>query len=513
MIDRRALLAAGTGLTAAGALATGGPAAALPRRRHIRTRWSLLRDMLTGDVVLPGDADYDRARQLASAQFDTITPQAVVYAENEWDVRTALLFARHHGIHTAIRSGGHNGAGWSTTEGLVINLTRINHVRAGSGAGSGPVALGSGVQAVDVVSQLTPHGVTVPGGFCATVSPGGFVTGGGTGWQYRKYGPASDRLVSARVVLADGRIVTASEHQHADLLWALRGGGGGNFGVVTEFRLAPTTIPRVGHYVLTWSWDQAQRAVPGFLNWSAQASADLACGAVVSLRDARPGNQPVIIVSGVHFGTAAELESELAALVSLVGAPPATRVVSEVPYDRAMMRVFGCEDRTVDACHTTGSSPEATLPRQSWARNRGRMFERILPQGGVDGFLTAFDADRRAGQGRVVSLLGLGKNANLPPVGSTAWPHRNTLYSGTITVSLGSPTPAAEDAAAAQSWLNGVFGAIDPYSNGHSYVNFPDTVLPDWARAYYGANLPRLSEIKRSYDPDGFFTFPQSIPV
>jgi FAD/FMN-containing dehydrogenase len=510
MINRRTLLTAGAGLAAtAGALGTVGTAQAGPQRRgDSGVPWDRLSGALTGDLVLPGDAEYDRARQLTNAQFDTVRPQAVVYAETPQDVATSMLFAQDHALHTAVRSGGHSYGGWSTTEGLVVNLTRLNQVRAGQNL----VGVGPGAQAVDVLTQLTPHGLTVPAGFCPTVCPGGFVTGGGTGWQYRKFGPASDRLVSAQVVLADGRIVTADKDRNADLLWALRGGGGGNFGVVTEFRMAPTTVTRVVRYVLTWTWNDAQRAVPGFLEWSKQASADLACGGTVLLPDAKPGAVPTVIVSGVHFGTVEQLEAELALLVSLVGTAPATRAVEEMTYERALMRVFGCEGRTVEACHTSGSNPAAVLPRQTWVKNRDRMFSRVLPQSAVDRFLAAFDADRRAGQNRVVSLIGLGKNANLPAVGSTAWPHRDSLYSGTLTVGLGSATPPAEEKAAAESWLNGLYATVDPYSTGRTYVNFPDTELTDYAQAYYGSNLPRLSEIKRKYDPYRFFTFPHAVP-
>jgi FAD/FMN-containing dehydrogenase len=510
MINRRTLLTAGAGLTATvGTLATVGTAQAGPRRRRAAgAPWDRLRASLTGDLVLPGDTEYDRARQLTNAQFDTIHPQAVVYAETPGDVATSLLFAQDHALHTAVRSGGHSYGGWSTTEGLVINLTRLNQVRVGENL----VGIGSGALAVDALAQLSPRGLTVPAGFCPTVSPGGFVSGGGIGWQYRKFGPASDRLVSAQVVLADGRVVTADKEQNADLLWALRGGGGGNFGVVTEFRMAPTAITRVVRYVLTWSWDHAPRAVSGFLQWAKQASADLACGGTMVLPDAKPGAVPTFIVSGVHFGTVQQLETELAALTSLVGTAAATRAVEEMTYERAMMRLFGCEGKTVDACRTAGSNPEAVLPRQNWVKNRDRMFSRVMPQSAVDGFLAAFEADRRAGQNRVVSMLGLGKNANLPAVGAAAWPHRDSIHSATLTVSLGSAAPPAEERAAAESWLNRLHAAIDPYSNGRTYVNFPDTELTDYAHAYYGPNLTRLSEVKRKYDPHRFFTFPHSVP-
>ncbi|MBW1597383.1 FAD-binding oxidoreductase [Streptomyces sp. JJ38] len=508
MISRRALLGAGAGLAAVtGTLGAVQSAAARPR--HSSVPWDRLDRWLTGDVVLPDDAAYDQARRLATAMFDDIRPQAVVLVENPWDVSLTLRFAQDHGLHTAVRSGGHNYGGWSTTEGLVVNMTRMNGVHA-----CGRTArMGSGVQSVDAVERLAPHGVAVAGGFCPSVSPGGFISGGGTGWQYRKYGPASDQLVSARVVLADGRIVTASRHSHPDLYWALRGGGGGNFGVVTEFEVVANPITHVGHYALTWTWDDAPAAVHAYLRWASRASGDLACGALLRLPDAREGNPPTVIVTGVHFGGVAELERELSDLVSAVGAPPATRAVEELSYQRAMMRVFGCEDRTVDACHLTGSNPEAALPRQAYVKNRGRMFDANLSHQGVEDLLTAFDAERRAGQTRIVSVLGLGANANQPATGDTAWVHRDALYSVTCTVSLADASPPAEEREAAQHWLDGIFGAIDPHSNGRSYVNFPDTALTDWASAYYGSNLPRLREVKRSYDPHGFFRFPQSVPL
>ncbi|AEW97865.1 MULTISPECIES: FAD-binding oxidoreductase [Streptomycetaceae] len=506
MINRRAFIGAGAALTT-GLLATGAAGAGAAPRRSA-AKWDQLRAALGGDLVLPGDAGYDTARQLANAQFDTIHPQAVAYCDSARDVSTCIRFAQDHGIHTAVRSGGHSYAGWSTTEGLVINLTRLDHVRAAERT----VHLGPGVQAVDVIPQLAPLGLSAPAGFCATVSPGGFVTGGGTGWQYRKYGPASDRLVAAQVVLADGRIVTASERCHPDLLWALRGGGGGNFGVVTDFELAPTHLTHLAHYTLTWSWDVADRAVAGYLDWLIQASADIACDGVVLLADAAPGAAPVFLVTGVHLSSMEALEDELRTLTDLVGTPPASRVVQEMTYQQAMMTVFGCEGDTVDQCHITGSNPHAQLPRRSYVKNRGRMFDRRMPQEGIDRMLAAFDADRKAGQNRIISLLGLGKNANEPAVDATAWQHRDALYSATMTVSTPTATPEPAEQAAADQWLDGVFDAVDPFSNGHSYVNFPDTGLRDWADAYYGPNLPRLSRIKRHYDPHGFFRFPQSVP-
>ncbi|MFE7660017.1 FAD-binding oxidoreductase [Streptomyces celluloflavus] len=516
MIKRRALLtaAAATGLAAPGLLATGaagatGPAGAAGRVRSGGIPWEQLRAAVRGEVVLPGDAGYERAKQLASAQFDTVRPQAVVRCESARDVRGALLFTQDHDLPTAVRSGGHSFTGWSTGQGLVIDLSRMDRVRPSAST----VHLGPAAQAVDVVTALAPLGLSVPGGFCPTVAPGGFVTGGGMGWHFRKYGPASDRLVAAQVVLADGRIVTASREHHRDLLWALRGGGGGNFGVVTDFEIAPTRERRVVTLDLTWPWALADRVLAHWQEWAAAAPADLAPRAGILLNDARPGAEPTVIVGGAHFGEQSELEALVAELTAAIGTPPTTRVIQERPYRDAMMRLFGCTDSSTAQCHLTGSNPEALLPRTTWVRHRSRMFGRPVPASGLAAMLGAFDAERRAGQYRWLGLLSLGKNANAPGAQDTAYVHRDAEFFAVYTVGLSSPQPEPEELSAALGWVGGGFAAMDPFSNGRTYVNYPDPDLPDWADAYYGQNLPRLSAVKRRYDPHGFFRSPHSIPL
>ncbi|MEV5546667.1 FAD-binding oxidoreductase [Streptomyces sp. NPDC052309] len=505
MVTRRAVLGAGTGLTLAASTVLTGAPPAWARPRRTTTGWEQLRAGLRGDLVLPHEAGYDQARQLASAQWDHLRPQAVAYCESAQDVSTCIRFAQDHGLHTAIRSGGHSFTGWSTTEGLVINLTRLNGTRVcGTTVRVGPAA-----QMVDIVTALAPHGLAVPGGFCPTVCPGGFVTGGGHGWQHRKYGPASDRLVSAQVVLADGRVVTASAQENSDLLWALRGGGGGNFGVVTAFDLAPTRVPVATTFTVTWPWDKAPQMLAGYQQWAQAGAPELAPDAVLSLPDATPGNAPVALVTGAYLGPKETLETSLRELAALVGSAPATRQVDELPYDKAMMQRFGCADLTTQQCHTAGAG--AALPRTAYTKNRGRMFSRPLPASGIDDLLTAFDARRRSGQNRYVSLMALGKNANQVAPDATAYVHRDAVFTSVFGIDLTTATPTPEEESAAQDWVDGCFAATDPHSNGRSYVNYPDPKLTDWASAYYGQNLPRLTQVKRHYDPHGFFRFPHAL--
>jgi FAD/FMN-containing dehydrogenase len=507
VIDRRTFLGAGTGAVLASGLTLSAPTPAGARPRPGVT-WDRLRASLCGDLVLPGDAAYDRAKQLAAAQFDNIHPRAVAYCENAHDVRTCVLFAQYEDVHAVIRSGGHSFVGWSTTEGLVIDLSRMNAIRPDGG---GTLHLGPGAQAVDVVGALAPYGLSVPAGFCPTVCPGGFVTGGGMGWQFRKYGPTSDRLKSAEVVLADGESVTCSEHHREDLLWALRGGGGGNFGVVTRFGIEPTHEPRAVLFTLTWPWDDAVTVISAWQQWQVTTPPATCPRAALLLNDAAPGTPPTVIVTGAHFGEQSEIEALLAELASAIGRPPATKVVRDLTYEQAMMAQFGCENDSIDECHLTGANPEALLPRTQYVHHRSRMFSRAVPRYGVEEMVAAYDLDRRKGQYRWLGFLGLGSNANKVRPGDTTYVHRDAETFVVYTVGLGTPFPAAEELAHATSWVDNAFAAMNPYSNGRTYLNYPDPDLADWAGAYYGENLPRLRSVKRRYDPHEFFRFPHSI--
>ncbi|MEV8515402.1 FAD-dependent oxidoreductase [Dactylosporangium sp. NPDC051484] len=505
-MSRRSLLGAGPAIAVAATVAAP-PVAAAASRPGGRVPWSRLQNSLGGRLVLPADADYERAKRLASAQFDDVRPQAVAYCVSAADVAAALRFAQHYAVPRTVRSGGHNFLGWSSTEGLVIDVSRMHQVQVGPDR----VRLGPGAQAVDVLTATAPHGITVPSGFCPTVCPGGFVAGGGMGWQFRKYGPASDRLVAARVVLADGRVVTASAGEHPDLFWALRGGGGGNFGVVTEFDLKPTVEPSVVMFTLNWPWDQALTVFSRWQQWAEQTPPDLAPRAGLLLNDAKPGAVPTVIVTGVHLGHRAEADALLDELVALVGSAPSNRSVAELPYREALMRQFGCGTSTTEQCHLTGTNPEALLPRASFVLHRGRMIADAVPDAGLAAMITAFDADRRPGQYRWLGFTSLGKNANLVPPDATAWVHRDATIFGLYTVGLPTPAPAAEEHAAAVAWAGGGFAAMEPHSSHRSYVNYPDAALTDPALSYYGRNLSRLAAVKRRYDPHDCFHLPQGV--
>ncbi|KJY37498.1 FAD-binding protein [Streptomyces sp. NRRL S-495] len=505
MITRRSLIGAG-------ALAV--PLAAVPALPAVATatearrrRWSRLSDRLHGTLVLPGDPAYGVAKQIGQARFDSVEPAAVAYCVDEADVSLCLRYAQDQDLPIAVRAGGHSGGGWSTGTGLVVDVSRLNSAAVTPGSAT----FGGGTQLVDVTNAVAPHGLAVSGGFCPTVSLGGFLQGGGIGLLTRHVGISSDKVTSARVVLASGRTVTASPEEHDDLYWALRGGGGGNFGVVTSYTVTPVPVTTLTMASLTWSFDRAVDVLDAWAHWLPDAPRTLGGGAVVGLRDAAPGATPFVSVLIGSVGTEAELNAQIGRLVDLVGAVPASRSGYTAPYLSVMMGFYGCGSYTQDQCHRTGTGPTAVLPRPTAAVDRGRLFDAPPPRAVWDAAVGLLDRDRLAGQQRMVQLSALGGAANDPARTATAYVHRNALFNASLGAVIASGPVDETAVAAARSWADAGFAVLDPHSSGETYQNFVDPGLPDWRRAYYGENYPRLVAVKRRYDPHRLFSFAQAV--
>ena len=193
-----------------------------------------LAHQLQGDVVGRGQAGYAAARRLYSTRFDGVRPLAVAYCENATDVAKAIHWSRKNGIRIAARSGGHSYAGYSTGQGLVIDVSRIDGVAVN--AGRTQATVGAGARLIDVYDRLWAKQRTIPAGSCPSVGIAGLALGGGIGFCSRAFGTTSDNILGLRVVDAGGRVLDCDASHHADLYWASRGGGGGNFGVATSFR-------------------------------------------------------------------------------------------------------------------------------------------------------------------------------------------------------------------------------------------------------------------------------------
>ncbi|TWP50386.1 FAD-binding oxidoreductase [Lentzea tibetensis] len=474
------------------------PSTALPA-----SFWSGLAAQLSGELVLPGDPGYVFAKQLQNYEFDAIEPAAVAYCETARDVQACLRFARGHDVRVHIRSGGHSFNGCSTGTGLVIDVSRINHVIAGP-----TVQLGAGSQSVDVLDALHRQGAQVVTGTFPTVSAGGFLSGGGIGWQTRKFGIGSDRIVSARVVLADGRLVHCSATEEPDLFWAVRGGGGGNFGVVVEFEVRPIEAPLLVGYETTWPISAAAEVMAAWQAWCMDGSEDLGSSLVV-LPAFGPDNPPMVKVWGVHLGSRDQLDAALDELAERVGVAPLSRTSSDpAPYGKVMHSQL-CGGNGLAECHRTGSNPVAVGHRHPYTRQSYRLIDRALDVQETAEVIQAWDPSLN--RERYVLCIAIGGAANRVCRTETAYAHREAQFLIGYQIALRGDDRPAEDVAFMNAWADRADALLTPLSCG-AYVNFPSSNPDaDWLSECYGENLSRLRRVKRKYDPTGMFQHAQGI--
>jgi len=502
-VDRRRFLQhAGKALIAApavGVLVRTGTALGAPP-------WATLAGQLTGRLIRPGQPGYPTARLGYDPRFDFVHPKAIVMASNPTDVARTIAFARNNGLRFAARCGGHSYGGYSLSNGIVIDVSPMAAVTPHPATGTATV--GAGARLIDVAAGLAPGGAMIPAGTCPTVGVSGLTMGGGQGVTGRRFGLTADSLRGATVVLADGSVVNASAGSHPDLLWALRGGGGGNFGVVTSFTFATHRLKRLTVFSLTWSWSRADDVLRAWQAWA--PGAPQALWSSCRLRWI-PGSGPSVSVSGAWTGAPGALTSHLDAFASMVGAAP-MRSVQTMSYLQAEMYFAGCSSLSVNQCSlsTTGGK----LSRQgSFAKSD--FFDHAIPPAVRDRLLSRIEnrngsAALRGQAGGVLFDAWGGRIAEVKP-GATAFPHRQARFLAQEFVTFGHLTAAQKQAN--QHWLHELWHDLRPAASGFAYVNYIDPGLPDWQHAYYGANLKRLVKVKATYDPDDVFRFAQSIPT
>ncbi|MEV5506190.1 FAD-binding oxidoreductase [Streptomyces orinoci] len=520
-MKRRTLLTAATGLAAAGTWATARPAgartlsaapgtptaAAAKAAAPKSADWSALGKGLAGGLIRPGDADYTTARQLYNTRFDNQRPAGIAYVQGTGDIASCLAFARRFKVPVAIRNGGHSYAGWSGGDHrLIIDVSRLKTVRT---TGSATASVGAGAKLIDVYTGLAAHGVTISGGSCPTVGVSGLTLGGGHGVLSRAYGLACDNLIGATVVTADGKTLDCDAKNHADLFWALRGAGNGNFGVVTELRF---TTHRVGDGVsayVSWPWSKAADVLRAWQEWGPSrpdaiwSACDLSAGA---------GGTPHISVAAFSLGTQGELANAMDELVTKVGGAKARVSLHRRSYLDSMRSYAGCSDKTLAQSHLPGRTPgrdkSGKLERETYAA-RSDFYDRSLNAAGIHALLGQLERFSRQGGsgGASVQLTALGGAVNRVKPLDTAFVHRRSRFLAQYLTSWS----ATRSGATQTAWLDGIQSGMRRYASGAAYQNYTDPTLKNWRTAYYGDAADRLTKIKRQYDPARLFDFPQAL--
>jgi FAD/FMN-containing dehydrogenase len=472
--------------------------------------WNALADSLQGTLVRQGDTQYATALQLFSTRFDSITPQAIAYCATPTDVQRCLAFARRFALPFAPRSGGHSYAGYSTSTGLVIDVTRMNAVTVNAGAAT--ATIGAGARLIDVYSAVTQYGLILPAGSCPTVGITGLTLGGGVGVIGRKFGLTCDNLLSAQIIIANGAQQNCDASTNADLFWALRGAGGGNFGIVTSlvFRLHPVSALTL--FTLDWPWSAAASMVDAWQNWIAQAPDELWSNCLL-LSSNNINASPSARVNGVYVGAAGPLNTLLQQLTGSVGSAPTGNYVFTDSLLETMMVEAGCYGKSVDACHLPSQNPQGQLSRDT-SGAKSDYFTGRMPRAGIDVLVNSI-SQRQSSSALGAGGIGMdsyGGAINRVASDATAFVHRNALFSAQYTANWDASASSAI-ISANFNWLNGTWQTMRPYVSGSAYQNYIDPNLSNWQQAYYGANLSRLQQIKASYDPGNVFHFAQSIPL
>ena len=493
-LDRRSLLRLGAGLLVAGygwELAGRAQGAVDPRLKQLQAA-------IKGPVFARTDPSYERARLEYQQRFDNIYPLAVVQPLSATDVGRIVTWSRTTKVPLAIRSGGHSYAGYSTGKGVVVDLRRLAAVNL-NGA-SGVATIGAGARLVDVESVLAASGRAIPNGSCPTVGVGGLALGGGVGFASRKFGTLADNVVSVSIVTADGKAKTASATKNPDLFWACRGGGGGNFGVVTSFGVATRPAAAVSTFLVTWPWSSASAAIKAW-----QSFAPHAPDALFAPLYLRTGTtEPAIQSFGQFFGPQAQLVSLIKPLTEIAGATP---TFASSSYLEAQMRWAGCSGKTVAQCHLVGETPGGTLGRGNFVA-KSDYFNAPLSSAALDTIAHWLTRPEPAAFGfGSLELDPYGGAINRVDPAETAFVHRNALASAQYLAHWVQPSGQT----AALTWLRGFHAAMRPYASGFAYQNYMDPDLATWTHAYYGSNYKRLQQVKAAIDPGWLFRFPQGI--
>ena len=410
---------------------------------------------IKGRVVQVGNPDYDEARRLFNPRLD-VKPRVIVYCQDVEDVRTSVQWANEQGWPLTVRSGGHHYEGFCVGPGLTVDVSRLtsmdrsgNTLRLGSGWKLGPLSEG-----------LAQEKLAFPGGSCPTVGLAGYTFGGGYGLLSRALGLGCDNLFAAELVDAHGNLLHTKDHP--DLLWALKGAGGGNFGVVTSLELRAHPLEQVTLFRTQWPWSLAEKVARAWLDWAPNADPRLSSAFSLNGDRAR--------CTGIFTGPSQELKLPL-----------------WVEPDESWAK--SCT--VLQALQFIGGDPRRVSPPH-------KVFSRMLVEPIRD-----WKPILKVLEGKLLKLQldSLGGRINeIEPTATAFWHRRNLAVLQGIAY-------WNQDAAPALGALERLRQAVP--MTPHAYQNYPERELP--LQAYYGGNLPRLREIRRRYDPQERFQFPQAL--
>jgi UDP-N-acetylenolpyruvoylglucosamine reductase len=446
-----------------------------------------LRKNLRGQLIQPGDRDYDNARTVYNGMIDK-RPRLIAKCADVADVITAVNFGRETNMLMSIFGGGHNAAGLGVCDdGLVINLSNLNYTRVDPVAKT--VIVGGGTTWGDVDHATYPFGLAVPAGIISTTGVGGLALGGGIGYLARKYGLTVDNILGVDMVLADGSYVTANEKENPDLYWAVRGGGG-NFGVVTSFKFKLNPVKSNYAGPTLWNIEKTDEVLKWYRDFTADLNEDLyGFFAILTVPPGPPfpqhlHNKKMCGVVWSYTGPAEKIDAVFKPIRAF--GPPALDGVGPIPYP-VMQSMF-------DALYPPGfqwywrADFVKNIPDE--AASIHKKFALDLPTPASTMHLYPIDG----------AVHRVGKN-------DTAFAYRDVRWAQVMV----GVDPDKSNREKITNWTKNYYEALHKFSAGGAYVNFMMDEGQDRVKASYQENYDRLAKIKAKYDPKNLFRVNQNI--
>jgi FAD/FMN-containing dehydrogenase len=447
-----------------------------------------LRSKVKGEVILPSDAGFDKARSIWNAMIDR-KPALIVRCKDAEDVQLCVALARDHGMPLSVKGAGHGIAGNALCDnGLMIDLSAMNAVRVNPETRRAYVEPGATLAEFDEAAQA--FGLATPLGINSTTGVAGLTLGGGFGWLTRKYGMTIDNLLSAELVTAAGERVRANAQENPDLFWGIRGGGG-NFGVVTqfEFQLHPVG-PEVLCGLVVFPFSQAKTLLTKYRELVTRIPEELNLWTILRLAPPLPflpeavHGTPVVVFPFVYVG---EIEAGMRAIEPLRDlAQPIGEHIGPQPYT-SWQKAF-------DPLLTPGA-------RNYW---KSHNFTE-LSDGAID---TMIDYAAKFPSNLCEIFIGLiSGQANRIPEQATAYAHRAT----NLVMNVHARWELPKDDTPCISWARDFFRDTTQYASGGGYVNFMTQDETERTRSAYGENYDRLVQLKKKFDPANLFRMNQNI--
>lgn len=470
----------------------------LPDLNH----WQQLQAKLQGDLLLQSADGFERLKKAANARYDETPTAVIIRCKTASDVQHAIRFIRQYKLPFALRSGGHSYTGLSSTSGVLLDTGLLDQISLQNNIAS----IGAGAKLGDVYARLGQAQRSIPAGSCASVGIAGLVLGGGLGIADRRFGLTCDALRRVELVTATGELIYCSASEHPALFWALRGGGGGQFGIATHFEFDTFATDPIRNYIGRYPLKDGNKVLSLWQQWLKTLPDEIWTQATVWFNGQKDA-KPEIQLRACSMGHPALLSQYWHQLALKLGSVWAEVDMQDHQYLDFMLT--DCDGLEMPECKLPNQDERGQLKRVAMAGSSD-IFNDYLPLSALHHLLNAIRKRHAAGFRGGLMLTSMGGAISRVPAAESAFAHRAAVLSAQYLFSgpVGTPEPMLQEGAV---WVNQMRQQMRRWSTNGAYLNYTDALIQDWPQAYYGDNYIALQQLKRQYDPTNLFRFAQSI--